>query len=222
MRHRGALLFVEQVTGFFAAGHHAFGHPVVQQRRNGLDVLRGQRFGAAHQGPDDPGLDRQTEFGDALDAPDRQATVVRDVGGFRCPGRDRAQARRDHDEVALHWPGVERPIGQQGCQPFLLRGGQRLLQRHPVHEAGVNAADPRVDGLQLGQQGLGLVGSQGVAALEVHQGGHRGGGAFGHGEGPKAGLRREKRAFYRGQRTKPASCSRRHLPVDAEPRTYYG
>ncbi len=175
-----------------------------------------------HQGPDDPGLDRQTELGDALDPTNRQAAVVRNVRGFGRPRRDRAQSRRDHDEVTLARPGVGWPIGQEGGEPFLLRRGQRLLQRHPVHEASANAADARVDGLQLGQQGLGLVGSQGVAALEVHQGGHRGGGAFGHGEGPKAGLRREKRAFYRGQRTKPASCSLQHLPADVEPRTYYG
>ena len=60
---------------------------------------------------------------------------------------------------------------------------KRLVKSHPVHKAGVNACNPGVDGLQFGQQGLNLVRSQGVAALKVHQGGHHGGGAFGHGEG---------------------------------------
>ena len=65
---------------------------------------------------------------------------------------------------------------------------KRPIHGHPVHKTGMNARNAGVDGLQLGQQGLDLVRSQGVAALKVHQGGHHGGGAFGHGVGAWVGL----------------------------------
>ena len=87
MLHRRLGLLVEQC---FAASRtqHALGHAVVQQRGAGLQFVVDSAFAAEQAALDQ----RQAELGDALDAADGQAAVVRRCrwpwtpGATPCPG----------------------------------------------------------------------------------------------------------------------------------------
>ena len=164
-RHGLGLQFGEQLRGFVARSHHRLGHAVVQQRRD-LAQLLGREFGRAAQ---QAGLELDAVFGHALDALYRQAAVARDVGGFRSPGRNRAQARRDDDGQAFAAARIGLAVGQQRREAAVCVGIGCGLGGHQVHEARGHTADLGVDGFQGGEQLSGAERAQGVAALQLGQ-----------------------------------------------------
>ena len=96
-----ACAFVEQVPRLLARAGlegHAFGHAVVQQRRGGLASSSADSGLARAQ---QPALQLQPVLGDPLDAVQRQAAVVGDVGGLAGPGRHGAQARHHQHHLAV-------------------------------------------------------------------------------------------------------------------------
>jgi hypothetical protein len=189
MRHRLGLARVEQVLPGLALEGHAFRHAVVQQRGGGVQLVGRQRLARAQQ----PTLHLEPELGDALDTMDRQAAVVRDVGGLAGPGRHGAQARH-HDYQGPF--GLRRrrvTVGEQRRQLVQRRAVGRRVAPDPVHMARAHADDARAGLPQPRQQALGAEGGQGVAALEVHQ--VLGGGSHAVGAVPARGA-----GFWRGGR----------------------
>jgi len=72
---RRALEFGKQPCRLVALEHHALGHAVMEQRGDVLALVFSQSSFAKK-----PGLHNHAVFGDALDAFDSEAAVVRDVG----------------------------------------------------------------------------------------------------------------------------------------------
>ena len=111
MGHRGGFERMEQIKCLGAVQHGAFGHAVVQQGRDGLQLLGGQR-GFAQQRV----LEGQPVFHQAFHTLDAKATVVCNVGGLGGPGRDRSETRADHDRGSVRGAGIRVTIGQQRSQ----------------------------------------------------------------------------------------------------------
>ena len=98
--HRRSLQGAEQLLGLSAGGKHRFGHAVVQQGGNVL-ALRGRQLGLA---PQQPALQGDGVFGDALHPEHVQAAVAGNVRGLGGPWRNRAQTRGDDKHrIALPW-----------------------------------------------------------------------------------------------------------------------
>ena len=183
----GAL--VEQVRQLGAAVEHAFGHAVVQQRRDLRALPGAQRLRAAEQSA----LQAELELGDALDPMHGQAAVAGDVGGLRSPRRDRAQARCD-DQRRVGAARLERiAVAKQGFDPFALARGERCVAPDDVQVAGADRFDPRGCRTELAEQRESAEFGEGIAALDLVQlllAGHR--------AGPKAPVKtRDSRAPVR-------------------------
>ena len=147
---RRAVQLGEQSGRLGSIKHHAFGHAVVQQRGDllALDVRQGRFAQQASQSR----LQRDAVLGDALDAFNGQATVVGNVGGFRCPRRHGAETRRNDEYSSAGWAGTlaRLAIRQQRLQ--LLHHGvrRRVFGSHQMHKPGADAGNPAVYGLQAG------------------------------------------------------------------------
>ena len=167
MLHRLARLLVEQMRRVFTREQHALGHAVVQQRSGGIQLVGGERLGAAEQ----TALQAQPVLGDALDALDWQAAVMRDVGRLAGPWRHRAETRRDDDQRAVERPCIRLAVAKQRLELVELLDlvRERRLTPDPMHMAGMDAGDARAHRLQFLQQGLGAKVGERVAALEVKQ-----------------------------------------------------
>ena len=126
MLHRRGLQLGEQGCSSAAVSHHRFGHAVMQQRSHLRHLFGGQLWSLAQQ----TCLEGDAVFRDALDTADRNAAVARNVGRLRGPGRQGAQARRDHDGRTVLRPGVGVAIGQQGRQPLLFGSRRRRIRHH--------------------------------------------------------------------------------------------
>ena len=187
MRHRLRRLLVEEAAGIVARKQHALGHPVVQQRGSGLQFGVTERLAAGEQ----PAAQHQAPFGHALDAMHGQAAVVRDVGRLRCPGRDRAQARRDDDERAVVRAVVGRAVAQQRPEPVDLAARETGVAPDPMDVTRLQRDDAFAHRLQPRQQGKTAKPGNGVAALEGLEmrgrGGHADGARCGCGNGDADG-----------------------------------
>src|ERR1051326_8006970 len=111
-------------------------HAIVQQRR----YPAGFRFDAVGNA--------------ALDALHRaEAAVLRDVGRFRGPWREGAQARNDQVERAAPLGGGL-SISEQALEDRLLRRSQLGVELDDVAEFGADGADRRIDLLQLDRKSV--------------------------------------------------------------------
>ena len=155
----------EQLQRFVAAGHHRFGHAVMQQRCNLADVLRAQLRRATQQAR----LERHAELGDALHALDRQAAVTSNVSGFGSPRRDRAQTGSNEQRQAVVATFVGVSVCQQGRQTLRLLSSGGSLSGNNMNKAGGNARDLGMDSDQVGQELLGAERAQGVSTLKLSQ-----------------------------------------------------
>ena len=141
--------------------HHTLGHAVMQQVGNLLQ-LHLRQIGLTQQA----GLERDSILQHALHAAHSQRTVVRDVGGFGSPGRDRAQARRNHNQGAVIGPDVWLTVGQECCQLIHQRLARRRFGAHEMDKARSYTADALFNGSQARQKLLDTKGTEGAAALE--------------------------------------------------------
>ena len=167
--HRRRRPLIEQVGGVFSAQQHAFGHAIVKRCRSGPQFFVTERLAATKQS----GLQRQPEFGDALDAPDCQTAVVSDVGGFGRPGRDRSQAWCDDDQRPFIRAAISVAVAQQSLDGVALRPVERGVAPDPVHVAGMDGGDASAPAggipLQFRQQRLGAKGRERTAPFDVEQ-----------------------------------------------------
>ena len=124
----------EQGRRITSARHGRLGHAVVQHGGD-LAQLRFCQFGFVEQAR----FQGQTVFGQSLHAAHIKTAVVGDVGGLRCPGRDGADARADHDHRAIAGACVRLAVGQQCCQGVFLGVLQRGGGSHQMHKTGVDA-----------------------------------------------------------------------------------
>ncbi len=164
VRHRHPFALVEQVPRPIALEGHALGHAVVQQGRGSLQLV-----GIERPATEQPCLHLQTEFGDAFDAVQREATVVCDVGGLAGPRRHGAQPRHHHHQHAVAVGRRGLAVGQQRPELVARGGSERRVAPGPVHMAGADAVDAWAGRAQARQQGLRPERRQGIAALEMQQ-----------------------------------------------------
>ena len=78
-------------------------------------------------------------FNQAFDALDREAAVVRNVGGLGCPGRHGTQARADHDTSAVIGAGIGVAVVQQRRKFDPERFVRQHIADHQMHKPGSNA-----------------------------------------------------------------------------------
>ena len=95
---------------------------------------------------------------------------------------ERLRTQRPHPQTELNYSSpfellIAVLLSAQATDVSVNKATDKLYAVANTAQAILNLG---VDGLQLGQQSLDLVRSQGIAALKVHQSGHHGGGAFGH------------------------------------------
>jgi hypothetical protein len=146
----------EQRFGVVQRFEHRLGHAVVQHRQRGGQIA--------------PGVDVKGRA--ALDARHRrEAALARDFGRLRRPGRDGAEARRHQLQRA-----GRRLAGRMRAKQVL----QARDRPRPAARSARRNTSARRRGLELGQDGLDVLGKAGKA------GGGEGGGAaqledFGHG-----------------------------------------
>ena len=150
-RHRRRHALIEQGPGFVDAREHALGHAVVQQGCAGRTLFGRERLRAAEQRL----LQAQRVGRDALDAVHGAAAVARDVGGFRGPRRDRAQARADDDGPGRIGRFGRVAVAQQFGEALAQRRRERCVAPDPVHEAGFDAGDARCDAFEARGQRFG-------------------------------------------------------------------
>ena len=134
----------------------------MQQGGDLAQLLGGQLWSLAQQ----TCLEGDAVFRDALDTADRNAAVAGNVSRLRGPGRQGAQARRDHDGRTVLRPGVGVAIGQQGRQPLLFGSRRRRIRHHQVNKPRRNGGDLGVDGLQGGLELLSAERAEGVTARQ--------------------------------------------------------
>ena len=121
----------KQRVGRVHRPEHGFRHAIVQQRQDRADVPGGVEV-----------INRA-----ALDAADRaEAAVVRDVGGLRRPGRDRAGPRRDKD-LAAAGRRCRRAVGQQPIERGRLGRIERAIHLDEMPEPRRQDARARLNGL---------------------------------------------------------------------------
>ena len=191
---RGVVL--EQGMGSVGVIEHRLGHAVVDRRQDGFAVAG---IEAAAQ--------IEAEGGAALDTNDLvEAALVGDVGGLGGPGRDRAQARRHHQQAAGRRSAFR--VGtQQVHQAGQLVGGQRSGDFREIPVLDSQALQTGQDCLdRVGQPGKTGTGEGGrTAQLED----------FGHGRDGRRGWQNPGRT-RKGLRIIPEHkpCSDHPLQVD--------
>ena len=164
--HRLGVLRVEQVRERAAVGEHALGHPVVEHRRERGELVGVERGRASEE----TARRRERELADALDPPDRQRAVARDVGRLRRPRRHGPEARRDDQRrVAGRGCRGRFAVGEQGRDASEVAGRHRPGIRrtgHDVQPARRHGVDSRDNGSETCEQRRGAEGRQCQAAFE--------------------------------------------------------
>ena len=142
----------EQVLGVVGAAQHGFRHAVVQQVGHGLYLLVRQ-FAGADGAAQDARFQVDAESDAAFDALDvRHAAVVRDVGGFRSPRRNRAETGDDEEFFgsAFRIVGLGRlAVRQQGAKTGAVIGREGRAGIDEMDIACLYGNNRRRDGLQL-------------------------------------------------------------------------
>ena len=168
LRHRRGLFLIKQLVGRCTLKHHAFGHAVVQQVGNLLQ-LRVWQTGLAQQGR----FQYQGVFNQSFDAFDLQPAIARNVGGFGGPRRDRSKTRRDQYLHAITVAGIGRKglaIREQIGQARLHGAVYGFICPHQVHKPGADLTNPAMDDLQFWQQLLNAKVAQGASAIQYEDG----------------------------------------------------
>ena len=148
--HRNGDFFVKQLMRCGSFKHHTFGHTVVQQVGQLLQLARRNGY-FAQQGC----LQGQAVFNQPLNAIDVQAAVAGNVGRFGGPRRHRAEPGRDHNRRSRGRGilGGERfAIGQQFAQPGLAWRFQRLIRPNQVDKPRADLPNARENRLQARQK----------------------------------------------------------------------